>query len=119
MNHGMTSVEAGALGHHEALIDRLRNDEVFNARFKDDPKAMIEEMGGQVPSDIEIKVVEDSATVMHLHLPVAPVEGEVSDDDLGVYGGWTIPAIGTTGWSLYVTGAGVVAVVVTVIVTET
>ena len=45
-------------------------------------------MGSQIDDDVEIRVVRDTDTVKHLHIPAAPSEGEISDDDLvGAQGG--------------------------------
>ena len=39
-------------------------------------------MGGQIPDDLEIRVVRDTENVKHLYIPAAPSEGEIADADL-------------------------------------
>ena len=67
-------------------------DEAFRARLESDPKAVLKEMGGQIPDDVQIKVVRDSDRVKYLHIPSPPPEGEISDADLEKAKG------GTTSW---------------------
>ncbi|MDP5216427.1 NHLP leader peptide family RiPP precursor [Ruegeria sp. 2205SS24-7] len=76
--------------HLTAIYERAWTDEAFNARLKTDPKAAIEEIIGELPADIEINVVQDTADTKYLHIPAAPKQGEVSDSELlGVQGGTT------------------------------
>lgn len=55
------------------LLNRVWTDEVFKARFKSDPHAVLEELGIPVSPNIKINVVEDTDTVKHIHLP--PMKG--------------------------------------------
>ena len=78
------------------LYNRVWTDEAFAARLESDPKAVFAEMGGQIPDEVEIRVVRDTDTVKHLHIPAAPSEGEISDGDLaGAHGGITWVSIAT------------------------
>ena len=45
--------------------------------LQSDPNAVFAEMGGRIPDDVEIRVVRDTDTVKHLHIPAAPSEGEI------------------------------------------
>ena len=65
------------------FLNKVWTDEAFRARLESDPKAVLKEMGGQVPDNVQIKVVRDSDRVKYLHIPSPPPEGEISDADLG------------------------------------
>ena len=80
----------GASNAHVELLNRVWTDDAFAARLQSDPKAVFAEMGGQVPDDVEIRVVRDTENVKHLYIPAAPSEGEIADADLlGAQGGST------------------------------
>jgi hypothetical protein len=51
------------------LVARAWADPDFKARLLADPAAVLKEHGLEVPPGVEIKVVEDSAKVLHLPLP--------------------------------------------------
>ncbi len=73
-----------------AIYERAWTDKAFSARLDSDPKAAIEEIVGELPQDMEFKVVRDTADTKYLHIPAAPKQGEVSDNDLvGATGGTT------------------------------
>ena len=75
---------------HVELLNRVWTDDAFAARLEDDPKAVFAEMGGQIPDEVEIRVVRDTENVKHLYIPAAPSEGEITDTDLlGAQGGST------------------------------
>ncbi|WP_372574452.1 NHLP leader peptide family RiPP precursor [Ruegeria jejuensis] len=65
-----------------AIYERAWADEAFNARLKTDPRAAIEDVVGELPADIEIKVVQDTADTKYLHIPAAPKQREISDAEL-------------------------------------
>jgi len=113
--------ETVSVASEEEFLTRAWSDPAFSARLDQDPKAVLQEMGAEVPDDMTIKVVRDSDDVVYLHLPAPPGEGEVADADLAIaQGGATFsvftPTTGT-GWSAYATTAISVAVTVTVSVT--
>ena len=62
--------------------DELSNDSNLRARLASDPKVVLAELGGSVPDDVEIRAVFDSEDVRYLHIPVAPAEDEIYDEDL-------------------------------------
>ena len=76
------------------LVQRSLEDDSFRQRLLDDPKATVEqELETQLPEDVEVSVVEESADTIYLVLPSASplVEGvELSDRELEeVAGGGT------------------------------
>jgi hypothetical protein len=77
------------------LIERSLEDDSFRQRLLDDPKGTVEqELGSQLPEDVEVRVVEESAQSIYLVLPFAsPLSegGEISDEELeAVAGGGTV-----------------------------
>ena len=75
------------------LIQRSTEDEDIRQRLLDDPKGTVEqELATQLPEDVEVSVVEESAQTIYLVLPSAsPIGGELSDQDLEqVAGGGTV-----------------------------
>ena len=92
MSDQATPTQEQALKAHVEFLNKVWTDAAFRARLESDPKAVLKEMGGQVPDDIQIKVVHDSDRVKYLHIPSPPPEGEVSDADLEkAQGGKTTP----------------------------
>ena len=108
------SPPAEALKAQVDFLNKVWTDEAFRARLDRDPKAALKELGGQVPDDIEIRVVHDTDTVKHLHIPAAPSEGEISDEDLmNAQGGSTWWCASGFVVSALVTGAATVSVIET------
>ncbi len=82
-----------------ALVQRSLEDDSFKRRLLDDPKGTVEqELGGRLPEDVEVRVVEESAQTIYLVLPSASPLGEgeeLSDRELGeVAGGGLADATG-------------------------
>lgn len=72
-------------------ISKAWKDENFKKELMEKPHQAIAQIGINVPEKIEIKVVEESARVLYLVLPVNPetLTGELTDDSLeGVAGGF-------------------------------
>jgi hypothetical protein len=95
------------------FLNRVWTDASFAERLNTDPKSAFAELGGQIPDNLDVRVVQDTAKVMYLHIPSPPPEGEVSDEDL-------LNAQGGTTWfcaGLVVGGAISVAGTVTIIET--
>ena len=63
-------------------------DEALKARFMADPKAVLAEYGMAVPEGMNVKVVENSDSHVHITLP-APPDGHMSlsDDELSAAAG--------------------------------
>ena len=58
-------------------------DEALKARFMADPKAVLAEYGMDVPDGMDLNVVENTDTTVHITMP-APPSGylDLSDDEL-------------------------------------
>ena len=68
------------------LVQRSLEDEEFRQRLLDDPKGTVEqELATQLPEDVEVRVVQESADTIYLVLPSASPLGEgveLSDQQL-------------------------------------
>ena len=77
------------------LIQRSLQDEEFRQRLLADPKGTVEqELETQLPEDVEVRAVEESAQTIYLVLPSASAVGEgveLSDQQLeDVAGGGSV-----------------------------
>lgn len=57
-------------------------DDAFKKRLLSDPTNVLQECGLPIPSGVEIKMTEDTDTLIHLSLPSRPNEAELSEEDL-------------------------------------
>lgn len=57
-------------------------DENFKKRLMSNPKAALQEMGISPPAGMEVKVVENTTTTVHLPLYAKPPSGELKEEDL-------------------------------------
>jgi hypothetical protein len=64
------------------IIARAWTDEGYKARLVSDPRSVFDEAGVDLPEGVDIRVVEDTPSVNHFVLPLAPVEGELSEEAL-------------------------------------
>ena len=66
-----------------ALIAACWKDDALKQRFLSDPHAVLAEHGMDVPEGMNVNVVENTDTTVHVTLPAAP-EGhrELSDEEL-------------------------------------
>ena len=65
------------------LIAACWKDDALKQRFLSDPHAVLAGHGMEVPEGINVNVVENTDTTVHVTLPPAPVgHGELSDDEL-------------------------------------
>lgn len=67
------------------LVQRSLQDESFRQQLLDDPKeTVVQELGTQLPEDVEVRVVQESAQTIYLVLPVRSdlQTRELSDQDL-------------------------------------
>ena len=96
---------SGAGGRAEMerkLIQRSMEDEDFRQRLLEDPKAAVErELGTQLPEEVRVVAVEETAETIYLVLPFVSPDaqevGELSDRDLeAVAGGWDAQTAGYT-----------------------
>jgi|WetSurMetagenome_2_1015567.scaffolds.fasta_scaffold298261_2 hypothetical protein len=72
------------------IVAKAWSDELFKKRLLADPAAVLKEHGIELPTEVAVKVVEDSAKVVHLILPNPPVE--LSEEEMNqVAGGTLVP----------------------------
>jgi Nitrile hydratase, alpha chain len=79
----MTEAQAGGGGRAEIerrVIERSLQDESFRRRLLADPKAALqEELGAQLPKEVEVRAVEETADTIYLVLPSSSPLGEGSE----------------------------------------
>jgi hypothetical protein len=63
------------------LVAKAWSDDALKQRLLDDPAAVLEEHGIEVPPGVELRVVEDTDQVCHLVLPASP-SGDLVDEEL-------------------------------------
>jgi len=84
------------------IISKATQDPEFCDALRKNAVAAIErELGVKLPSGFSVKVVEDTATTVHLVLPPTVARGELSDVELD-----RIAAAGNAGEANYVRCAG-------------
>ncbi len=54
------------------VIARAWTDAAYKAKLLSDPRAALAEAGVEIPEGVTVKVVENTADIQHLVLPVAP-----------------------------------------------
>ena len=58
-------------------------DDALKQRFLSDPHAVLAEHGMEVPVGINVNVVENTDTTVHITMPAAPTaNGDLSDEEL-------------------------------------
>ncbi|MBD2287754.1 NHLP leader peptide family natural product precursor [Microcystis wesenbergii FACHB-1317] len=57
------------------IVARAWRDAAFKQQLLGNPKTVLTEAGMSVPEDVELQVVQDTPTLRHLVLPVAPTGG--------------------------------------------
>ncbi|MGI3783235.1 MAG: NHLP leader peptide family RiPP precursor [Janthinobacterium lividum] len=74
------------------LVARALKDDAFRQRLLSDPKdALAEEIGQSLPSDIDVKVMEESTTSIYVVLPSKQSQSrELSDEELQPVAGGVI-----------------------------
>jgi hypothetical protein len=65
------------------VVARAWTDEAFKERLLSNPGAVLREHGLEVPPGIRVKVLEDTAQLVHLSLPKKPGAEELAEEDLG------------------------------------
>ena len=88
----MTEASGGGRAEVERrLVERSLQDDAFRQRLLADPKAAVEEeLGIQLPAEVQIRVVEETADTIYLALPSASPAGEggeLSDRELDAVAG--------------------------------
>ncbi|WP_372573313.1 hypothetical protein [Ruegeria jejuensis] len=95
----MSNLENKALitGNLDDFLTKVWTDRDYAETLMNNPRAAVEQIGGYVPGDIELKVVRDTDQVTHVHIPAAPAEGEISEFDLmSAQGGSTLVCLAAT-----------------------
>ena len=64
----------------EQIIKKAQSDKDFRQSLVKNPKETLGQLGVQVPEEIEVKVMEESANVFYLVLPVNP--DDLADEQL-------------------------------------
>ncbi len=65
------------------VIARAWSDPDFKAQLLDDPKTVLAGYGIDLPTGLNLKIVENTADTMHVVLPAVPSQaGDLSDEDL-------------------------------------
>ena len=99
----LEQLRQGAAGDFSSLIVRAIEDEVFKQELISDPNGVIErELGIQLPSGGQIRVLAQDANVEYLVLPPQPApDGELSEEELEAVagGGWGIK-LKLSSWSI-------------------
>ncbi|GAA2529196.1 NHLP leader peptide family RiPP precursor [Pilimelia columellifera] len=73
----------------ERVVEKARSDASFRSQLIANPKAAIEsELGITIPTDLNVKVVEEQQNEFYVVLPPKEQSGQLSDEQLaGVAGG--------------------------------
>jgi hypothetical protein len=77
---------------YTALVAKAWKDDALKAELLSDPKRVLNENGMEMPENLEIRVVENTADTIHLILPPEPSD-ELSDEILA-----DMSAGGGIGW---------------------
>jgi hypothetical protein len=72
----------------ERIVAKSLEDAEFRSALMANPKAVLaQELGGELPDDIEIEVIEETDSKFYLVLPPVMVEEELSDEQLEAVAG--------------------------------
>jgi len=70
------------------IVARAWRDDAFKQQLLADPKAVLTEAGMSLVDGVELQVVQDTPTLRHLVLPVAPDSGQsLSEAELDLVAG--------------------------------
>jgi hypothetical protein len=74
------------------VVTRAWTDDAFKHKLMTDPAGSLRAEGIAVSAGVEVRVVEDTATVVHLVIPPKTADGELDMQSLErVAGGWYFP----------------------------
>jgi hypothetical protein len=76
------------------VVARAWSDEAFKRRLLAEPGAVLREQGMDVPPGVEVRVVENTDTLIHLPLPPKPAAGELSEEQLDAVAAGASPCLG-------------------------
>jgi hypothetical protein len=72
------------------IVARAWTDAAYKQRLLADASAVLRAEGMEVPPGVQVKVVEDSNTLVHFTLPPKPADQELSEEELdNVAGGFS------------------------------
>jgi hypothetical protein len=71
------------------VVVKAWTDEAFKQRLLAEPATVLREQGIELPSGLEVRVVEDTERRRHFVLPRRPAEGELSEAELDQAAGGT------------------------------
>jgi len=93
---------------NDLIANFAAKDAEYKRALVSDPKKVVAmQLGQDLPDALAIRVVEDTAEVMHMVLPYAPAEGaELSDADLEMVAGGKDDEGGGNTYECQVYGAG-------------
>ena len=77
----MSNAEQGKAATYGKIIAKAWRDPSFKAKLIADPRATLKQAGVAVPAGVTVRVVENTATLVHLVLPPKPTE-QLSDEAL-------------------------------------
>ncbi|MEX0348296.1 MAG: hypothetical protein AB3N15_02655 [Paracoccaceae bacterium] len=88
----------------EEFCSKMRADENYRNKAIEYPRQAFRDLGFELPEGIDVKLLIDNENVQYIHIPLAPVEGEITDQDLLLSQG------GTTAWCI-IAASGVVSAI--------
>ena len=74
----------------QKVVAKTWSDPAFKARLTADPRRVLAEHGVSIPEGVEVKIVENTDTLVHVALPPKP-SGDLSDEQLDQAAGGTMP----------------------------
>lgn len=75
-------MNAEQMKQYGQIVAKCWADPAFKAGLIADPRTALAAEGIEVPAGIDLRVVENTADVNYVILPMAPAEGELTDEDL-------------------------------------
>jgi hypothetical protein len=86
-------MDSAAAALRKRVIDRAEKDSNFRKLLISNPREAVKsEVGVEIPSGLDIQVLEETDQKIYLVLPRESVESELSDDQLESVAGGVIPA---------------------------
>lgn len=90
------------------FFQKMWNDPDFAAVAKTDPKQALAEFGVKVADGVDVEFICDTDKKKYIHIPAAPREGELTDQDL-------VDAVGGTGTLCVTAAASIYFTAVTIV----
>ncbi len=75
----MANAQSGWM-QYQQIVAKAWGNEMFRNKLLRDPAATLAQEGVAVPAGVQVKVVQDSDSVMHLVLPVKPAGADKPED---------------------------------------